>query len=97
MKFLLAGYFGAGNFGDEAILKYFVDVLRFYYKDAQIVAIGENIYYLKKNLNIDAILRFDFKSIFREIKVCDFFIFPGGSILQDTTSLKSILYYLFLT
>lgn len=96
MKFILAGYFGFGNFGDEAILKYFVDVLRFYYKDADISVICENSYIIKKNLSVNAFSRFDFKCIFKKIKDCDFLIFPGGSVLQDITSLKSIFYYLLL-
>ena len=92
MKFLLAGYFGFGNFGDEAILKYAVDVLRFYYKDAQIEIITQSPYLAKKNLNAQGVYRFDSKALIKAIKSCDYLIFPGGSVLQDVTSLKSILY-----
>ena len=96
MKFLLAGYFGFGNFGDEAILKYAIDILRYYYKESQINVITQSPYLLKKIYGIKGIYRFDFKEIINSIKETDYLIFPGGSVLQDITSLKSILYYLFL-
>lgn len=96
MKFVLAGYFGFGNFGDEAILKYAVDILRYYYKEAEINVITQNPQVIKKNFGLCGIKRFDFKKINSAIKNSDFLIFPGGSVLQDVTSIKSILYYLFL-
>ncbi len=94
MKILLAGYFGFGNFGDEAILKYALDVLRFYYKKAEIKVITQSVYSIKKDYELEGIYRFDFKNILSEIKSCDYLMFPGGSILQDVTSVKSIMYYL---
>ena len=96
MKFLLAGYFGFGNFGDEAILKYAIDILHYYYKDATIEVITQNPYLAKKQHAIKGIYRFDLKGILSAIKNCDFLIFPGGSVLQDITSVKSIIYYLSL-
>ena len=94
MKFVLAGYFGFGNFGDEAILKYAVDILRYYYKEAQISVISQNPDKIAEEYKLKSIHRFDLKEIIFEIKNCDCLIFPGGSILQDVTSIKSILYYL---
>ena len=96
MKFVLAGYFGFGNFGDEAILKYAIDILHYYYKEAQISIISQNPDAIKKEYGLSGIYRFSFKEIISEIKSCDYLIFPGGSILQDVTSIKSILYYLSL-
>jgi len=96
MRFLLAGYFGFGNFGDEAILKYAIEILTYYYKESNITVITQNPTYAKEYLGVDGIYRFDFKNIIKEIKSCDCLIFPGGSVLQDITSVKSILYYLSL-
>ena len=96
MKFLLAGYFGFGNFGDEAILKYAVAMLQYYYKEAPISIITQNPDLIAKEYGLNGIYRFDFKKIIFGIKNCDCLIFPGGSILQDITSIKSILYYLSL-
>ena len=93
MKFLLAGYFGFGNFGDEAILKYAVDILRYYYKESEIKIITQSPYLAKKQYGLKGIYRFDIKQVLFSIKECDFLIFPGGSILQDITSVKSINCY----
>ena len=94
MKFVLAGYFGFGNFGDEAILKYAVEIVRFYCKNAKLSIITENPEYAEKTYLATGIKRFDLKNIIKEIKTCDYLIFPGGSILQDITSIKSLGYYL---
>lgn len=40
-----------------------------------------------------AIPRRDFKKIKQEIRGCDALVFPGGSVFQDVTSTKSVLYY----
>lgn len=94
MKFLLAGYFGFGNFGDEAILKYAIDILRYYYNDAEISVLTNDPIYAKENLKVNGVKRFCITNILKEISSCDFLIFPGGSVLQDITSLKSLIYYL---
>ena len=96
MRFVLAGYFGFGNFGDEAILKYAVDILQFYYKNAEIAIITQTPHIIRKKFGAIGIYRFDLKSILLALKSCDYLVFPGGSVLQDKTSLKSILYYLSL-
>ena len=96
MKFVLAGYFGFGNFGDEAILKYAVDIIRYYCKDAEINVITQNPDVMKEQFGLRGIKRFDFMQINSAIRKSDCLIFPGGSVLQDVTSVKSILYYLFL-
>jgi len=94
MKFLLAGYFGYGNFGDEAILKYAVDILRYYYKNAEISVLTNDIISARQDLEVNGVRRFSFTNILKEIHSCNFLIFPGGSVLQDVTSLKSLIYYL---
>jgi len=96
MKFLLAGYFGFGNFGDEAILKYAMDILRFYYKNAEISVITQSPFEIKKKFGAKGVYRFDLKNVVVAIKNADYLIFPGGSVLQDVSSLKSIIYYLSL-
>ena len=94
MKFLLAGYFGFGNFGDEAILKYAVDILRYYYNNAEISVLTNDPILARQDLEVNGVKRFCLTNILKEISSCNFLIFPGGSVLQDVTSLKSLIYYL---
>jgi len=93
-KILLSGYFGFDNFGDDAILHVLVSDIKKCDENAEIIAISNNPEKTQKNYGIKSIYRFDFKNIISCMKSSDLFISGGGSILQDVTSLKSLLYYL---
>ncbi len=93
-KLLMSGYFGFNNAGDEAILS----------------AIYRNLSSLEENLSLNILIahpkaarklydfrmidRFNVFAVLRAIHRCDILISGGGSLLQDRTSTKSILYYL---
>ena len=89
-KYVISGYIGFDNFGDEAIVK----VLTSYLK-----SIGaEKITVLSSNPNKTSRL-YDVRSenflkFFKPIFETDVLISGGGSLLQDVTSLKSLIYYL---
>lgn len=90
-KLLLAGYFGAGNIGDDAILKGFVsglDGLNFQYR-----VLCSSPELLMRNLGMQGIGKKDFAGVKAAIQECDALVFPGGSIFQDVTSVKSVAYY----
>lgn len=90
-KLLLAGYFGAGNLGDDAILKGFVtglEGLSYQYR-----AISASPERLMRNLGIQSVPKMDFAAVKQAISECDALVFPGGSIFQDVTSTRSVIYY----
>lgn len=90
-KLLLVGYFGAGNLGDDAILKGFatgLDGLNFQYR-----ALAGSPERLMRSLGIQGVPKMDFGSVKTAISECDALVFPGGSIFQDVTSAKSVAYY----
>lgn len=94
-RFVLSGYFGFKNFGDEAILSVIVQKLQQY--NHRITVISSNPKYtLSKFKHIRSIYTFNIPDIIGAILKTDFLISGGGSLLQDTTSLKSLLYYLFV-
>lgn len=94
-KFVLSGYFGFKNFGDEAILNVIINKLR--QNDADITVITSDIQYTKEKFNdVNCVYTFDIKRIVQSIQNTDYLISGGGSLLQDTTSLKSLIYYLFV-
>ncbi len=91
---LLSGYYGFGNAGDEAILS----------------SIYENIQSLHRNIGVSVLIshpeqsagRYPFRmvnrfhpfQVLKAVRRCDVLISGGGSLLQDRTSTKSILYYI---
>lgn len=95
-KILVSGYFGFRNMGDEAILKGLIDGIRREAEDTQIVVLSADPEFTKSKYAVRAIDRMDFVCIDREMKTMDLFVSGGGSLLQDTTSSRSLHYYLAL-
>ncbi len=94
-RFVLSGYYGFKNFGDEAILSVLVNKLQ-QNKDS-VTVISSNPDYTKSLYkHIRAIKTFDFNNIIPAIYKSDILISGGGSLLQDVTSLKSLIYYLLI-
>ena len=94
-RFILSGYYGFKNFGDEAILSVLVNKLQ-QNKDS-VTVISSNPEYTKSLYqHIRAIKTFDFNNIIPAIYKSDILISGGGSLLQDVTSLKSLIYYLLI-
>ncbi len=90
----ILGYHGFGNCGDEAILLAMKNNIRKIYSDAHITAFSFNPEETKALYGIDAVNRFSIFGIFKAIKGCDILLAGGGTLLQDETSTRSLLYYL---
>ncbi len=92
-RFVLSGYFGFKNFGDEAILSVLVNKLQ---KDGhRITIISSDPEYTKNQYkHIRSIYTFKIFDIIGAISKSNILVSGGGSLLQDATSLKSLIYYL---
>ena len=89
-KYLVSGYIGFDNFGDEAIARVLIEKLK--QKDAEkITLISSNPTKTRQLHNVESCGMFQF---FAPLKETDVLISGGGSLLQDVTSLKSLMYYL---
>lgn len=95
-KILISGYYGFDNFGDDAILHVMVSEFKKHLDNPSITVISNNPAKIKKNYGVDSIHRFNTREIIKKMKASDVFISGGGSLLQDTTSRKSLIYYLSL-
>lgn len=93
MKVVISGYYGFDNIGDEAILKSIIMALKEEDKNIEITVLSSNPIETKKNYNVNAISRWSINSIYKELLKSDGLISGGGSLLQDVTSSRSILYY----
>lgn len=92
-KIAISGYYGFNNFGDEAVLSVLINSL----KDSgidNITVFSKNPAGTKKAFNVKSAGSFNIFGLIFTILRCDFLISGGGSLLQDTTSLKSLIYYL---
>ena len=94
-RFVLSGYFGFKNFGDEAILSVIVNKLKEH--NHRITVISSNPKYtMSKFKHIRCVHTFKFQDIIGAIAKSDYLISGGGSLLQDITSFKSLIYYLLI-
>jgi len=91
-KVVVSGYYGFNNFGDETILKVLTDKLK--ELGCNVTVISSNPLQTAKLHDVKAVKTFDFKNIISEIISSNMLISGGGSLLQDVTSIKSLLYYL---
>ncbi|MCR4402076.1 MAG: polysaccharide pyruvyl transferase CsaB [Firmicutes bacterium] len=94
MRFVVSGYFGFGNTGDEAMLAAMVQHLRDVDPDAAIVALSNHPELTMQTHGIPAIGRTALRQIIREVAAADLVISGSGSLLQDVTSFRSLAYYL---
>ena len=93
-RVVISGYYGFKNFGDEAILSFLVENLK--NSAGKITVITADPDYTNSIHCVDCVKTFDFKSIIKTIKSSDVLISGGGSLLQDATSIKSLIYYLLI-
>lgn len=94
-RVLMSGYYGFNNSGDEAILMSIYNNLEKMDDDINITVLSKNPEEtISKYGFTDVVSRFDIVKVLSEIKKCDVLLSGGGSLLQDTTSTRSILYYL---
>ena len=89
-KYLISGYIGFDNFGDEAIASVLVSNLKKIGAE-KITVLSSNPEKTARLYDVDSEY---FLKFFKPILEADVLISGGGSLLQDITSLKSLIYYL---
>lgn len=89
-KYVISGYIGFDNFGDEAIARVLTSSLK-NRGESEITVISSNPEKTAQLYGVKSVKMLDF---IKPILECDCLISGGGSLLQDVTSLKSLLYYL---
>lgn len=92
----ISGYYGFDNFGDEGILGILVQNLKDSGLCEDITVFSRNPEVTSKKYNVNSIKTFSFLKILNNLENTDILISGGGSLLQDATSLKSLLYYLWV-
>lgn len=93
-RVLLSGYYGFGNVGDEAILASTIESLREKRPGIEVSVLSANPAETARTYSVDAYQRMSLRDVASGILSCDLVVFGGGSLLQDDTSFRSLLYYL---
>lgn len=87
---VLCGYYGFGNGGDEALLATLLQMLP---SEVTPLVLSNNPEKTAKTYGIRSISRWNSLEVLAALRQSQAFICGGGSLLQDATSLKSVLYY----
>ncbi len=93
MRFLISGYYGFGNLGDEALLSVIVSQLKTRYPYGEIDVLSAQPERTAHELRVAATPRWDAKAIRGAIDRADVVISGGGGLLQNATSIRSLIYY----
>ena len=92
---LICGAYGKGNSGDNAILSAIVEQMRQIDPDLPICAMSRDPKETRLCAGVDAVYTFHVLKIGRLMRRMKLYISGGGTLMQDVTSTRSLLYYLF--
>ena len=92
--FMISGYYGFNNSGDDALLQAMIDPLKSIDENLRIVVLSKKCEETIKRYKVDAINRMSIFKILKCMTHTKVLISGGGSLIQDVTSTKSIFYYL---
>ncbi|RLQ96828.1 polysaccharide pyruvyl transferase CsaB [Falsibacillus albus] len=103
MKFVISGFYGLGNTGDEAILEAIIDNLRDEFDNPEITVFSLSPEQTAKEHNVKSVYRawrHDNKGKIKALKEADLLISGGGGLLQDSYPTKFLFgplpYYLLI-
>ena len=91
---VMSGYYGFGNAGDDAILESIHRAIRSASDDVSVTVLSNDPEQTRGQYGVEAVPRFRVWRVFRALARCDALLSGGGSLLQDATSTRSLLYYL---
>ena len=90
IRAVLCGYYGMGNAGDEALL---LSLLQMLPKSVEPIVLSGDPQKTKKSYGVVACHRKSTFALLKVLQQSDVFIWGGGSLMQDSTSLASPIYY----
>lgn len=93
-RVVMSGYYGFENAGDDAILDSIQQAVREASDDVAVTVLSKDPDLTQKQYGLEAIPRFRVFKVFSALRRSDALLSGGGSLLQDTTSTRSLLYYL---
>ena len=89
-KFALLGYYGFGNLGDELLLEACLKILG---DREKTIVFSNNPEETSKNFNVKSVNRWKIFQIIKTLINCENLLLGGGGIFQDSSSIKSCVWY----
>jgi len=93
-RVLMSGYYGFSNAGDDAILQSIHDNLAAASSEISVTVLSHDPEQTTRRYGLNALPTFHPLKLWRAVGACDVLLSGGGSLLQDRTSTRSLLYYL---
>lgn len=93
LDYMISGYYGSDNFGDNLTLRCMMDHLKNY----KGTVLTHNIQNTQVPERVHKIHRFHLWKIRKAMKQTKVFLLGSGSLLQDSTSNRSLFYYQYIT
>ena len=90
IRAVLCGYYGMGNGGDEALL---MSLLQMLPDGVEPIVLSGNPQATKQQYGVASYYRKSTWAILKILQQSDIFIWGGGSLMQDATSIASPIYY----
>ncbi|HEY5583506.1 MAG TPA: polysaccharide pyruvyl transferase CsaB [Ruminiclostridium sp.] len=91
---IISGYYGFGNVGDDAMLRSIVDNLKRQKPDISILVLSNKPEETHQNYGVSTINRKNIFAVYSSMRRAKLFIYGGGNIIQDSTSTRSLMFYL---
>lgn len=91
---VISGYYGFGNCGDDSVLMAIISGLKKRFPKIRITVLSKNPRETEQMYSVRAISRTNLFDIRRIMRKSALLISGGGSLIQDVTSDKSLVYYL---
>ena len=92
---VLCGAYGRGNAGDEAILKGILNQLSEIDPDMPYWVMSRNPKETRLTHKVNSLYLFNVFQFWRKLRKSQLFVNGGGSLMQDVTSSRSLMFYLF--
>lgn len=90
IHYIICGYYGYGNAGDEALL---ISLLKMLPNNIHPMVLSGNPEETQKRYGVESYSRISLISKLNTLGKGDVFIWGGGSLMQDSTSIRSPLFY----
>ncbi|HEY5427006.1 MAG TPA: polysaccharide pyruvyl transferase CsaB [Candidatus Tumulicola sp.] len=90
---LLSGYYGFGNLGDEALLEVIVARIRARFPNVDVEVLSATPGLTAASFGVKTSARWPWRAVREAVGRADVVLSGGGGLLQNSTSLRSLLYY----